>query len=159
MSTKSSKKGRATKFTQELADEICNTIASNSKGIGMLCEENTHWPNKDTIFTWLKNNSAFSDQYARAKQCQIECLVDQMLEIADDTSQDSLIDEQGKMIFNPQSINRARLKIDTRKWLACKLVPRVYGLKPGEDSFVDPKLEQDIRERWAKLDEKNRKEY
>ena len=82
-----------------------------------------------------------------------------MLEISDDISQDQLIDEQGKIRFNPQSINRARLKIDTRKWLAAKLVPRVYGPKLGEESLVDPRLEQDIRERWAKLDEKNRKEY
>lgn len=159
MTAKISKKGRTTKYTKALANEICNRISSSSKGIKILCEENTHWPNKDTIFTWLKNDPEFSDQYARAKRCQIECLVDQILEISDDTSQDQLVDEQGKIRFNPQSINRARLKIDTRKWLAAKLVPRVYGVKPGEELLVDPRLEQDIRERWAKLDEKNRKEY
>jgi hypothetical protein len=31
------------------------------------------------------------------------------------------------MHFNSQAIQRARLRIDTRKWLACKLVPKVYG--------------------------------
>lgn len=159
MAKQISKRGRPSEYTSAMATEICNTIASSSKGLKVLCDENSHWPNKDTIFTWLKNNHEFSDQYARAKCCQIECLVDQMLEISDDTSQDQLIDDQGKIVPNPQSINRARLRIDTRKWLACKLVPRVYGPKPPEESFVDPKLKQDIWERWAKLDEQNRKEY
>ncbi|KTD02655.1 hypothetical protein [Legionella feeleii] len=153
-----SQKGRPTGFTQALANEICNAIASNSKGIKVLCHDNPHWPNKDTIFTWLKNNNDFSDQYARAKRCQIECIVDELLDIADDGSHDQMIDEEGHVYFNSQSIQRARLKIDTRKWLASKLVPKVYGANP-EDDKLDLKMEREIREMRAKLDEKNRKEY
>ncbi len=159
MTKTNNKRGRPTTYTVELAQEICSRIASTSKGTKKLCEENQHWPCQDTFFTWLKTYPEFSEQYAKAKKCQIEFFVDEILEISDDASQDRLIDAQGKIVFNPQSVNRARLKIDTRKWLACKLVPRVYGHKPPEESLFDPKLEQDIRERWAKLDEKNRKEY
>ena len=153
------KRGRPTTYTVELAQEICNRIASTSKGNKKLCEENQHWPCQDTLFTWLKTYNEFSEQYAKAKKYQIEFSIDEILEISDDASQDRFLDAQGKIVFNPQSVGRARLKIDTRKWLACKLVPRVYGHKPPEESLFDPKLEQDIRERWAKLDEKNRKEY
>ncbi|WP_347251489.1 hypothetical protein [Legionella sp.] len=154
----SSKKGRATKYTQAIAEEICNAIASNSKGIKELCKENPHWPNKDTIFTWLKNHSEFSDQYVRAKKCQVETLVDEILDIADDTSQDQLIDAEGKIIFNHQALNRARLKIDTRKWLASKLIPKVYGTK-AEDEEPNEKLHQDVMERYKQLEEQYRKEY
>ena len=153
------KRGRPTAYTAELAQEICNRIASTSKGTKKLCKENQHWPCQDTLFTWLKSNPEFSEQYARAKICQVEFLVDEMLDIADDASGDSFLNEEGQTIVNGTAINRARLKIDTRKWLACKLVPRLYGPKPPEESFVDPKLKQDIWVRWAKLDEKNRKEY
>ncbi|RUQ85043.1 terminase small subunit-like protein [Legionella septentrionalis] len=159
MAEKKMKRGRPTGYTSELAKEICEVIASTSKGTKKLCEENQHWPCQDTLFTWLKAYPEFSEQYAEAKKCQIEFFIDEILEISDDVSQDQFIDEQGKIVFNSQSIHRARLRIDTRKWLACKLVPRVYGPKPPEESFVDPKLKQDIWERWAKLDEKNRKEY
>lgn len=125
-----SKRGRPTEYTSELATEICDAIAANSKGVKKLCAENPHWPNKDTIFTWIKNNDEFSDQYARAKQCQVELLIDELLEIADDSSQDILFNEEGKEVYDNERVARSRLRIDTRKWLACKLVPRVYGVKP-----------------------------
>ena len=154
-----SKRGRPSDYSKELIEEICNNIASSSKGIKLLCKENGHWPNKDTIFTWLKNNKEFSDQYAQAKRCQIEFLVDEVLEIADDASQDQLIDNEGKTIFNPQSVSRARLKIDTRKWLACKLVPRVYSNNPNDEHDSNSKLLQEARELRDRLDVKNRKDY
>lgn len=100
MNNANTRRGRPTKFNKNLGDEICNVIASCSKGIKALCEANLHWPNKDTIFTWLKNNKEFSDQYARAKRSQIECVVDELLEIADDDSNDCLFDAEGKMVFN-----------------------------------------------------------
>jgi hypothetical protein len=153
------KRGRPQKYTPELAKEICDVISSTSKGTKKLCAEYLHWPCQDTLFTWLKTHSEFSEQYAKAKKCQIEFFIDEILEISDDASQDQLIDAQGKIVFNPQSVSRARLKIDTRKWLACKLVPRTYGPKPPEELLIDPKIEQDIRERMAEMDARNRKEY
>jgi hypothetical protein len=45
-------------------------------------------------------------------------LAEQILEIADDASTD---------LSDPQSVNRAKLKVDTRKWLASKLFPRQFG--------------------------------
>lgn len=121
------KNGRPTDYTDELAKEICDTIASTSKGIKKLCSENSHWPNKDTIFTWLKNCEGFSDQYVRAKKCQIEAFIDDILEIADDSTQDAVINDQGNIVCNSEFIARSKLRIDTRKWLASKLVPKVYG--------------------------------
>ncbi|MDP1573604.1 MAG: hypothetical protein Q8L78_01530 [Coxiellaceae bacterium] len=128
--TTENKTGRPSIYSAELAREICDKIASNSKGIKRLCAENPHWPNKDTIFSWLKNNSDFSDQYARAKRCQVEALVDDILEIADDASQDNTLNNQGDAVCNNEHIARSRLRIDTRKWMAAKLVPKVYGTHP-----------------------------
>ncbi len=61
------KRGRPKQYTPELAQEICNVIASTSKGTKRLCEERSHWPCQDTLFTWLKTYADFSEQYARAK--------------------------------------------------------------------------------------------
>ncbi|CAM2737054.1 Uncharacterised protein [Legionella steigerwaltii] len=133
MDIKKNKVGRPTNYTAALAKEICDVIASNSIGIKKLCAENPHWPNKDTIFAWLKNNSEFSDQYAQAKQCQVELLVEEILEIADDSSHDEVVNEQGNIICNREFIARSRLRIDTRKWLASKLVPKIYGARCKEE--------------------------
>lgn len=131
------KNGRPTDYSDELAKEICDTIASSSKGIKKLCSENAHWPNKDTIFTWLKNNGDFSDQYIKAKRCQIEIFIDDILDIADDSTQDSVVNEQGNRICNNEFIARSKLRIDTRKWLASKLVPKVYGAGADNKNLHD----------------------
>ena len=75
----------------ELAEEICNAVSCSSKGIKQLCKEYEHWPSHDTIYRWLAMEKEFSDLYARAKRLQIEVIVDEILEIADDTSNDSVI--------------------------------------------------------------------
>lgn len=130
------KNGRPSDYTPELATEICEVIASSSKGLKRLCIDNSHWPNKDTIFTWLKNNHEFSDQYAHAKKCQIEAFIDEILEIADDSSHDFLVNEQGTTVCNNELIARSRLRIDTRKWLASKLVPKVYGIHQKDNGNI-----------------------
>lgn len=126
---KNTKRGRPTIYTPELAQEICDVIASSSKGIRRLCNENEHWPNPDTIYRWISGHQEFSERYARAKRLQIEVIVDEMLDIADDTSHDAKLNDEGKLIYDHEHIHRSRLRIDTRKWLAAKLAPKIYGEK------------------------------
>lgn len=140
MATKQKNKiGRPTNYTPELAKEICDTIASSSVGIKRLCKENANWPSHNTVYRWLANFSQFSDQYAQAKRNQIELLVDEILEIADDSSQDQVINAQGNLICNTELIARSRLRIDTRKWLAAKLVPKIYGVQNKDDNNLSDK--------------------
>ncbi len=153
------KQGRPSIYTEDLAKDICDKIASSSKGLKKLCAENPHWPNKDTIFTWLKNNPAFADQYARAKRCQIEALIDEIIEIADDDSNDQKLNESGSSVCNKEFIARSRLRIDTRKWLASKLVPKVYGSSVEVSLEEDDEIKEDIRKLRLSLESKARKEY
>lgn len=152
MATKQKNKiGRPTNYTPELAKEICDTIASSNVGIKRLCQGNANWPSHNTIYRWLANFSEFSDQYAQAKRNQIELLVDEILEIADDSSQDQVINAQGNLICNTELIARSRLRIDTRKWLAAKLVPKIYGVQnKDENNLPDKSLIERIID---KLDE------
>jgi hypothetical protein len=64
---------------------------------------------------------------------QIEDLVDESLEIADDSSND-WIDREGfdgkkYRVFKPDSIRRSKLRIGARKWLISKLMPKRYSWK------------------------------
>lgn len=152
-----SKPGRPTKYQSDLAKEICDAIASTSIGTKRLCVENSHWPCQDTLFTWLKTYPEFSEQYAQAKICQIELLVDEILEIADDASQDQYVNDLGVLVPTPPAINRARLKVDTRKWLASKLVPKVYGNKI--DIEGDNSMSEELRQLSADLEAKYTRDY
>lgn len=124
---------RLVPFNEKIAKEICKAISTSSKGLKRLCAENKHWPSRSHIYSWFDEQPLFKDAYARAKQNQIESLVDDIIEIADDTSLDYIEDEKGKIVVNHDHINRARLRIDSRKWLAAKLCPRLYGDKNKED--------------------------
>jgi hypothetical protein len=154
-------RGRPTTYTCELATEICNTIASTSIGTKKLCAENSHWPAQDTLFTWLKTHPEFSEQYKRAKICQVDLLVDELLDIADDASHDLVIDETGKKTYDSERVARSKLRVETRKWLASRLVPRVYGNKPDPDNDFESNmtLAEDLRELRTKLAQKYIREY
>jgi len=57
-------------------------------------------------------------QYARAKEKAADKLADEIVEIADNAT--------------PQDAHVARLKVDARKWVAAKLLPKKYGDRPAE---------------------------
>jgi hypothetical protein len=120
-------------YTKEIGEEICLKISTSGKGIVPLCKENPHWPCHQTIFEWRIKIKEFGDLYAKAKQDQIETLIDDCIDISDDTSHDTIIkqnrDGTEYETCNSEWINRSRLRIDTRKFLAQKLAPKIYGDK------------------------------
>jgi len=79
----------------------------------------------------------FLKQYARAKEESADALAEEMLEIADDGRNDWMArnggtDDEGNArentyVLNGEHIQRSRVRIDTRKWLASKLKPKKYG--------------------------------
>ena len=143
-------RGRPTELTPEIAEEICDAIATNSKGVAALCKENEHWPDRSTIFRWIAKNEEFCAQYARAKKAQAELLVDEIIEIADETTFDTYVNDEGKLVPDHEYIQRSRLRIDSRKWKACKLIPKVYGDKmhnkvSGDEDEPPVKVESEIK--------------
>ena len=119
---------RPSAFTQEIADEICERI-SNGESLRTICLDE-HMPGKSTVFRWLSANEAFQDHYARARELQAETLFDDVLEIADDARNDWMErrgEEDVGWAVNGENIQRSKLRIDARKWMAGKLQPKKYG--------------------------------
>ncbi|MEE8209024.1 MAG: hypothetical protein V3T88_08765 [Nitrosomonadaceae bacterium] len=130
--TNKHKQGRPTIFTKELADEICSQLA-NGDSMRTVCKPDS-MPCKTTLFMWMRTNEAFLNQYTRAKQESADALTDEMLDIADDASNDWMErldkDEQSAgWQLNGDHVQRSRLRIETRKWLSAKLKPKKYGDK------------------------------
>jgi len=121
------KKGRPTTFTQEIADTICEQLATSSKSLKKICKELDL--NAGTVLAWLSSNKEFQDQYARAKEEQADLLADEILEISDDGTNDTYMDDEGNMRTDNDVIQRSKLRVDARKWLASKLKPKKYGDK------------------------------
>lgn len=118
---------RPTDYNEKIVDRICHLLATTSKGLHKICEEEG-MPCVATVFNWLNNeeNKSFLDKYARARNAQAELLADEIIDIADDSSRDDTITENG-VIQNSEWINRSRLRVDARKWKASKLYPKKFG--------------------------------
>ena len=140
------KGGRPTDYNLELATEICETIATTSKGLATLCRENSHWPDRRTLLRWRLSNKEFCHLYEKAKVDQVELLVDECVDIADNVDKDDILNEKGDYVCNSEYVNRSRLRLDTRKWIASKLAPRLYGDKTNHSHDVTVRQEDAIKE-------------
>lgn len=119
-----------TTFSQELFDTICERIA-DGESVRDICSEED-MPNKGSFFRWLAKDKTLSDQYARAKEEQADVIFDEILSIADDARNDWMErrgEEDAGWQTNGENIQRSRLRIDARKWMAGKLRPKKYGEK------------------------------
>jgi hypothetical protein len=118
-------------YSPEIADLICDHIAEGAS-LRQICQD-PNMPARSTVFVWLEEHQDFARSYTLARQIQIEDLMDEILEIADDSSND-WIDAEGPdgkkyRVFNPDSIRQSKLSIAARKWRVSKLMPKRYSWK------------------------------
>lgn len=122
-----------TKYTQEIADKLCDLISSSNRGVAFHCKDKSVNVAPSTIYKWLSENKPFSEQYARAREAQADFLAEEILEISDHSDKDTVIiyDKAGNAIpvEDKEWTNRSRLRVESRKWLAGKLKPKKYGDK------------------------------
>lgn len=131
--------GRPELYSNELAIEICTEIASTTLGLKSLCKLHEDFPSHATIFKWLAENKEFLDLYTRAKEMQSEMLIDEMIEISDDASNDFMTVQKGDQSYemeNKEWTSRSKLRIETRKWIAAKLLPKKYSDRIQQDISV-----------------------
>lgn len=119
------KKGRPSSYSEEIAEKICAGIMAGY-GLRKICSAEG-FPHIATIFSWLsKEDHPFHERYARARVVQAELLADDLIEMSDDDSKDVSGELQ---MPNNVAVQRSKLKVDTRKWIASKLLPKKYGDK------------------------------
>jgi hypothetical protein len=116
--------GRPSIYTQDLADLICEELA-DGKSLRTVCKAD-EMPDKRTIFRWLRTNEEFRHQYEKAKAESADCFAEEIIEIADDGIND-YVEREGGYVYNGEHVQRSRLRVDARKWIASKLKPKKYG--------------------------------
>lgn len=135
--------GRPSDYTPETALAICERLV-NGESLRAICESE-EMPHRGTVFRWLEAHAEFRDQYTRAREAQAEGFADELIEITDDERNDWMQrndpDNPG-WVANGEHINRARLRVDTRKWIASKLVAKKYGDKTQVEHSGTVSLEQ-----------------
>lgn len=96
-----------------------------------------------TIRDWIAADPERDAKYARAREDRSDKLADEIVSISDDDGSDMSEDENGRPVTNHAAVQRAKLRVDARKWVAAKLKPRVYGDKVQLDATVDARSMSD----------------
>lgn len=96
---------------------------------------------KGSLITWLAN---YADQYARAREAQAEVLAEDILKLADVCRIGTKTTEKANgdvETVTADMVERARLQIDARKWLAGKMNSKKYGDKVAVGGDPDAPLQ------------------
>lgn len=124
------KRGRPSKKSAELVDEILNRIA-DGEPLAQICRDE-HMPSWRAVYDWLSADADFSAGFARARAHGYDVIAADCLEIADDSSKDWRITEQG-LRPDTEVVGRARLRVDTRLKLLAKWDPKRYGERIAQE--------------------------
>jgi hypothetical protein len=128
--------GRPTTFDREVFDQICGRMAEGET-LRAICREEG-MPGPSTVRSWAVLDIApgVAAQYARARDAQMESWGDETVEIADTPVEAVKTTEKADGTVERvigDAVERAKLRIDTRKWIMARIARKTFGDRPVVD--------------------------
>lgn len=117
-------------YSQDIVKKVCERLAQG-KSLRTICKEED-MPDLSTIFDWLAIKPEFAEQYARAKEAGAEAWADEIMDIADNGTNDWMEAKKKEgtvVLLDREHVERSKLRIESRKWLLSKLKAKKYGEK------------------------------
>ena len=118
-------------YSKEKKEIILNNIFTeiiNGRAVRNVLKDEG-MPDVTTFYNWIDTNEDKSKQYARACEARADKIFDDILDISDSYENDVIKNADGIEVVNYNVIQRDRLRVDSRKWIASKLNPKKYGDK------------------------------
>jgi len=125
---KNSQRPNAREYDREKITEfVCYQIAQG-RSLRSILDNDDDLPSASAFLKWIGGCSILREQYAHARTMQYELLSDELISISDEFY---TIAEDGttKERLSSEAIQRNRLRVETRKWMLSKMLPRQYGDK------------------------------
>lgn len=124
--------GHATDYTPELAASICERLVTG-RTLRDVCRD-AGMPAESTVRLWAQiDRDGFAARYRRAREIGYHAMADEMLEIADDARHDFVARKrasgEGEPVVDHEHVSRSRLRVETRRWLLARALPKIYGDK------------------------------
>ena len=135
--------GRPTIYTEELADKICDVVATHTEGLDALCEMFDWMPGTNVIYGWRHKHLSFSQKYLQAKQSQGELYSEETFKIA--SNKPVYFDSEGNERVDAGAVAWQKMNVNLRQWHASKLAPKIYGDKQQSESTITVKHESDLK--------------
>ena len=120
-------------YDADTVDELIERISAGSSLRSACRDAKISAP---TLRRWIVDDIAgLAERYARARELQAEAWADEIKELADvcEVGQKRELDANGNVtkIYEGDMLERAKLRIDTRKWLMSKIVAKKWGDNAG----------------------------
>jgi len=93
--------------------------------------------NRRDFYNWIDEDEDRKNQYARATKDRHDKIFEEILQIADDGSNDTYTDDEGRERTDHDVIARSRLRVDSRKWMLGKMNPKKYGDRINVDQNIN----------------------
>jgi hypothetical protein len=118
-------------YSAEVARTICDRLF-DGQSLRAICSD-AGMPGRATVFRWIARHKEFRDWYTLARQFQAEDLVDEMIEIADDTSGDWVekIGADGRAVMSWIARTLRALTAGSRLWNGKPPGWRLENTDPG----------------------------
>ena len=89
----------------------------------------------------LSKNPQLYKRFNDARECHIECILERMHEIAEDSSQDTLVNKHGVKYLNKEFVARSKLQVELFQWMVEKLEKRKLCPPLGDNSPISHKAQ------------------
>lgn len=124
-------------LTPDLARAICQGLAEG-RLLSSICARQG-MPPAALVREWVMRNEAdFATQYQNAMKRCLERWAEEILEIADDCCEIQAAGRKDEIGLSREYLQRARLRIEARKWLITRTLPQIYGSAiPSESILVE----------------------
>lgn len=134
--------GRPPIYTKELGERICEAVRNTVRGLQFICDSHDDFPDCSTVREWLFCNTypEFSAQYAASKRYQAEILAEEVMEVSYNAEEHC----------RTGGVDKAKLKVDSLKWVAGHLAPKRWN-----DKF---KEKEEQKEETTKMTEEQLKD-
>ena len=122
------KQSKSVPYNAALGERIC-ALLRDGLTLNQVCKLEG-MPTEAAVRQWASNpDHPITANYARAREIGYQRMADEIIQISDDSSGDTYEDADGNERVNHDHIQRSRLRVDTRKWLLSKALPKMYGDK------------------------------
>jgi hypothetical protein len=145
---------RPKRYDPKMAERILERLA-NGETATQICRD-PDMPQYSALKRWERDNADFSRRYEIARRQCCEYHTDEIISIADDSTNDYIerlrADGTPYLAYNRENVERSRLRVDSRKWNASKILRHVYGEKAEVDVRTPDGINVKVEERAALID-------
>lgn len=117
------------RYGRVLFKVICERLASG-QSLNRICRDDG-FPTVSAVIQWVMDDKdGCANHYDKARMAQAHYYADEIIDIADDGRNDKHLDDAGNTTsIDYDHINRSTLRVNSRKWVLSKALPKVYGDK------------------------------